>query len=285
MSEHGESRVDLIRLTCAEQTDQRSATNGKQGRMTQTQAESGLTDDLRNVARVFTELGARIKAVGPGSALDAIVTVAVESVDGVRWASITRCRADEFSTVASSADEPVRADAIQYDLGSGPCVDAIITDTVYRPRDLRTDDRWPEYGRRVAEEVGALSMLSYRMGDAVDGETVHGLNLYADHTDAFDERAEFFGLLLATHGAAAVSAVTNRDRAQHLERALLTNRDIGVALGVLMSSHKITRDEAFGLLRVASQNSNRKLRDVAVEVAETGVLEPLSMDASSRHTD
>lgn len=82
-----------------------------------------------------------------------------------------------------------------------------------------------------------------------------------------------------------MSAVTNRDRAQHLERALLTNRDIGVALGVLMSTHKITRDEAFGLLRVASQNSNRKLRDVAVEVAETGVLEPLTMDASSRRTD
>jgi hypothetical protein len=39
-----------------------------------------------------------------------------------------------------------------------------------------------------------------------------------------------------------------------------------------MASPKVTRDQAFDLLRMASQHSNRKLADVAERVAETGAL-------------
>jgi hypothetical protein len=42
-------------------------------------------------------------------------------------------------------------------------------------------------------------------------------------------------------------------------------------MGVLMNRHKISRSQAFDLLRVASQNTNRKLADIAFDVADTGV--------------
>jgi AmiR/NasT family two-component response regulator len=61
-------------------------------------------------------------------------------------------------------------------------------------------------------------------------------------------------------------------RAEDLQRALTSNRLIGTALGILMSSARITQDEAFARLRAASQTSNRKLRDVADEVVLTGAL-------------
>jgi AmiR/NasT family two-component response regulator len=54
--------------------------------------------------------------------------------------------------------------------------------------------------------------------------------------------------------------------------ALQTSREIGIAMGVLMQKYKITRDEAFSLLRMASQALHRKLALIAVEVAETGEL-------------
>jgi ANTAR domain/PAS fold len=57
-----------------------------------------------------------------------------------------------------------------------------------------------------------------------------------------------------------------------LRIALQNSRDIGTALGILMNRHKITRDTAFDLLRSASQRSNRKVRDLAHEVIETGTL-------------
>lgn len=60
--------------------------------------------------------------------------------------------------------------------------------------------------------------------------------------------------------------------AAHLRRALKHSRDIGAAIGVLMAMMKVTRDEAFELLRKASQDQNRKLHDLALEVVSNGEL-------------
>jgi AmiR/NasT family two-component response regulator len=101
---------------------------------------------------------------------------------------------------------------------------------------------------------------------------VAGLNVYANRVAAFDDAAVQTGLLLATHAAALVAAEVNREKAKSLERGLYTNRDIGVAIGILMAQHKITRAQAFNLLRIVSQNSNRKVHVIAEELIETGVL-------------
>jgi len=61
-------------------------------------------------------------------------------------------------------------------------------------------------------------------------------------------------------------------RALNLEIALASNREIGTAIGVLMSLRKVTRDRAFDMLRDASQRTNRKLRDIALDVIETGTV-------------
>lgn len=61
----------------------------------------------------------------------------------------------------------------------------------------------------------------------------------------------------------------------NLEIALASNRDIGTAIGILMNSQLVTQDEAFTMLRVASQHTHRKLREVANDVIFTGALVPL----------
>jgi ANTAR domain len=53
------------------------------------------------------------------------------------------------------------------------------------------------------------------------------------------------------------------------------SREIGTAMGVLMARNQMTQEEAFEALRGASQHLNRKLRDVAAEVVDTGVLPDL----------
>ena len=45
-----------------------------------------------------------------------------------------------------------------------------------------------------------------------------------------------------------------------------------MAMGVLMRRGGVTQDEAFTLLRQASQHLRRKLREVAADVVETGQL-------------
>lgn len=211
---------------------------------------------------------------GSGSAADSLAAVArtaVARVPGAEWASITRGRSGAFSTVAATDSRAVTVDKIQYQLGTGPCVDAVLQDTVFRTDDLRGDPRWPDFAARAADH-GVRAMLSFRLF-LEDDVLIAGLNLYATRTAAFDDGSEVVGTLLATHGALAVTAAAARERADQLQRALASNRDIGVAIGVLMTLHKITRDQAFDLLRVASQTTNRKLVDVAAEVTDTGSIE------------
>jgi AmiR/NasT family two-component response regulator len=60
------------------------------------------------------------------------------------------------------------------------------------------------------------------------------------------------------------------DKVEGLEEALLSRDVIGQAKGILMERLHITSDQAFDQLRIASQRINRKVRDIAVELAETG---------------
>jgi predicted ATP-grasp superfamily ATP-dependent carboligase len=57
---------------------------------------------------------------------------------------------------------------------------------------------------------------------------------------------------------------------ENLQGALASRQVIGRAEGILMHRERITADEAFDLLRHASQNLNTKLRDVAQYVVDTG---------------
>jgi AmiR/NasT family two-component response regulator len=61
-------------------------------------------------------------------------------------------------------------------------------------------------------------------------------------------------------------------KAEHLQLALGHSRDIGAAVGILMAHHKMQQVDAFELLRSTSQDQNRKLYELALEVVSTGEL-------------
>ena len=60
------------------------------------------------------------------------------------------------------------------------------------------------------------------------------------------------------------------DKVEGLEEALLSRDVIGQAKGILMERLHLTPDQAFEELRAASQKHNRKVRDIAAELADTG---------------
>ena len=70
-----------------------------------------------------------------------------------------------------------------------------------------------------------------------------------------------------------------RDQIDHLKIALLNARRIGAAVSIFMTRHKITDDDAFDLLRGASQQYNHKLRDVAGDVVLTGTLDKRDLNS------
>ena len=227
---------------------------------------------LIEVAEGMHSLSERL-ARSPGQPLDQLVQVAVERVPGARWASVSMVRAGRFTTAASTAEQAARADMLQYEIGSGPCVDAVLEDAVLVTGDVSAEGRWSQWGRRAHAEVGVTSVLSQRLRHPDRGAAVlAGLNLYSDAPDAFDDPAVGVGLILATHGASVLSKMLAINRAEHLSRALTSNREIGVAMGILMQQHHFTRQQAFDVLRETSQNSNRRLAQVAAEVVSTGLM-------------
>lgn len=226
------------------------------------------------VSDLFNEMGAEL---GPQDEPDAVLTkltdLAVRRVPGAEYAGITfGHHGQRFTTVAATDPLVGQVDSIQYQLGSGPCVDALIDDTTYNAADLDTDPRWPEFGQRAVEQTGIRSMLSFRLYHERNRELITGLNMYSHKPTAFDRTSETLGLLLATHGALVAERAAAQEKAQNLTTALKNSREIGVAMGILMNAGKVTRDQAFDLLRIVSQHTHRRLADIAAEVVDTGQL-------------
>lgn len=83
----------------------------------------------------------------------------------------------------------------------------------------------------------------------------------------------------ATHAALALDRAALLIETANLRAALHSSREIGAAIGILMERNALSYDDAFVLLRSASQDLNRKLRDVAMMVIATGKV-PLRKQAN-----
>jgi GAF domain-containing protein len=230
-------------------------------------------DIRRALAALFVEIGRDLtKATSADEVLETLSRSAYAALPSAEHAAISRRRHGRFETVAATSELPQQIDEIQFRLGSGPGVDALLDRGVYRADELSADRRWPQFGREVTSRFGIHSMLSAQL-DLEDDELHAALNLYAGPPHAFDESDETTAVLLATHGALAISAARRQQKVDNLEQALTTSRLIGAATGVLMATYKVTDDQAFDLMRVASQASHRKLRDIAAEVVASGTIE------------
>ena len=190
--------------------------------------------------------------------LQKIVDMAVETVDGCDYAGISLLKGTKGSTPVAS-DEVVRAvDAIQYETGEGPCLDAIRDHEVFETGDMAREHRWPHFATQAHAATGVTSMLCFRL--FVAGDTLGALNLYSKAEDAFDEHSRAVGVVFAAHAAIAMSTAIHEEQ---MDEALASRDLIGQAKGILMAREGVNADEAFDMLRRASQRLNLKLRDVA----------------------
>ena len=203
----------------------------------------------------------------PDAVLRAIVAAAVAIIPGADEGSISVVFAHRriVSEAATSAF-PRQVDALQEEVQQGPCLDAAYQHQTVRIPDMTTEQRWPLFAARAAK-LGAGSMLALQL--YVEGDDLGALNLFSRNPGAFTDESEQVGLLVAAH--AAVAYISARKQT-HAARALINRDLIGQAKGMLMERYHITGDRAFLLLTRISQNSNRKLHQVATELVETGTI-------------
>jgi ANTAR domain/GAF domain len=223
----------------------------------------------KQLAEVFAQVDAELlDAASVDDALGRLTTLAVRMVPGADHAAITRRSGGQLATVAATSEVARQVEALEFELGEGPCLDAVFDQAIYRTGNLPTDRRWKRFGPRVADSIGIMSMLSSRLFLGDDAGTVAALNLYAHTVDAFDESAEWTATVLTTHAALALSGARELGRKNRLNAALESSHTIGVAIGILIGRHGISGDQAFDVLALASQHRQRKLADVADEIID-----------------
>jgi GAF domain-containing protein len=171
-------------------------------------------------------------------------------------------------TVASSDDQASRVDEIQYGYDDGPCLTSMRTGEIRLIEDLAGDDRWGPYQTEaLAHGVQASLSIPLRTRTAAP---LGALNLYAGHPYAFGEQQQVaaiqFGQEASRAVALAARLANHAELAENLSAALASRTIIDQALGVIMGQNRCSADEAFQILRRASQNRNVKLRLIAGEI-------------------
>lgn len=181
--------------------------------------------------------------------------------------SITVRNRDSYETLASTSDVAVRADAAQYALKEGPCIEGADQGHWYQSPDVPQDPRWPRWGPS-AGRLGVRSLLSVRL--VANGHPFGALNMYCERAGGFsDEEQPGLALLFCQHAAAALTSIR---LVSNLGNALDSRSEIGLAQGILMGRYGMTKSAAWSALSRTSQQTNTKLRDVAQDVIRTGGL-------------
>ena len=213
-----------------------------------------------------------VTATTHAALLQQVAHLAVTTVPGSMATSITQLKGGRPSTVAVTADLWRQVEDEQFARGDGPCLHAAREHVTVHIDDTRSEPRWPTVAA-AATANGARSMLSIPM--TVGTDLAGSLNLYGRSPAVFDESATQIAEAFAAYaGVVAVNAhayASATELAENLQKAMLSRASIEQAKGIIMAERRCSPDDAFQVLVTLSQQTNRKLRDVALALVEEAV--------------
>jgi GAF domain-containing protein len=230
------------------------------------------TPDRGDLAGRIVELSRQLlKQPTVDDVLRDVVRLAMQNVNGCEHAGAAVLENGKPVPRACSGAFAQRLDVAQCENTEGPCVDAMSVRDLVQCPDIAQETRWPRF-RPVAADAGLGSVLSAPL--VFDDEVVGSMNLYNERPNGFTAADPQFVMLFAFESAMAFGLARANERslehARQLEQALISRDVIGQAKGIIMERQRVTAEEAFDLLRRASQHRNVKLRDLAEQVTRTG---------------
>ena len=181
--------------------------------------------------------------------------------------AVTLHRRRRRATIAGSSTTATLLDRIEQDLGEGPCLEALETLKPVVLPDTGLDRNWPEYSKNLAA-AGARSVLGVPLKLGEDASAA--LNFFAPDTGLFTEQAVHEAIGFADMAARALRLAVRISTADtviaELKEALASRTIIGMACGIIMEQNNCGQDQAFAALLAASQNRNKKLRNLAESI-------------------
>jgi transcriptional regulator with GAF, ATPase, and Fis domain len=194
----------------------------------------------------------------------AVCDAAPHLVDGCDHASIMLKQGQHYRTVAATDEVARRIDELELQVGEGPCVDAVEEEAAQLDTDIAHDSAWPALRDQIVAETSVRSMAGFRL--LVDNRKAGALNLFSDRPHGLSGDSVDQAAVLAAFASVALMAANHKEQANTLREGLSSNREIGKAIGLMMAFHKVGDDEAFEILRKASQDMNVKISEVAGQI-------------------
>jgi GAF domain-containing protein len=200
--------------------------------------------------------------------LTELAEISTTVVDAPVSSGITLRYDGNLVTFGSSDARAELLDETQYRLGTGPCLQSMLDAEIYAIRDAETEERWPTY---VPLAVGMGLRCSLSLPLTIGGDTFGALNVYGfDAPDLFgateQRRLELFAAQAAGTLRVATRQVKDATLLAQMEESLRSRTVIDQALGIIMGQQRCTASVAFELLRQESQNTRRRLRDLAADL-------------------
>lgn len=219
---------------------------------------------------VLDELHGLLVATVPVDALlDAIVRRAADRGGAGTSAAIT-VRLEGQATVAASSDDRAAAcDRAEQAAGAGPCLDAARSGVRLTVPDVAAEQRW-ETWRDATLGVGFRSAAALPATVVPRSTLELAIDLYRTTPGDWDGEVLDDVARLADDAARAVVVAARAEEQARLNtdlrQAMASRAVIDQALGVVMAQNRCGPEEAFAILRRASQHRNSKMRDVASDI-------------------
>ena len=136
-----------------------------------------------DLAQTLADIARALDTDSVHETLQRTVDLAVATIPGCDHAGVTVVHSGKISTPAASDGVALRVDAIQCEVGEGPCLDAIAEQGIFQTDDLTLESRWPRFSARAHHETAVNSILAFRLF-AREG-ALGSLNLFAKQKAAF----------------------------------------------------------------------------------------------------
>jgi GAF domain-containing protein len=201
--------------------------------------------------------------------LGQIAALACDTIPEIDEVSVTLVDRDKAKTVVFTGQLAMHLDERQYESGVGPCLDAALSgETVII--DVAEDGLYPDFARS-ARRAGVTHSVS--IGLPVPQRVVGALNIYASSSHGLSEETIALAQAFASYAGVAVANAAlynhNAELADQMQTAMQSRAVIEQAKGILMARHGYDADQAFRSLSKMSQDSNRKLRDIAQSIVDS----------------
>jgi hypothetical protein len=228
---------------------------------------------LAELAEAFTMLVAAMHGGDPAVlTADRVVAMARPCMPRAQHAALIIRDGDRVDTAAHTHPITRTIDSIRADTGEGPGLDALETNDIVISGDLESDPRWPKYGAKVTAETSIRSIAAYRL--YLSSRHRAALMFYSDWPDAFDDLAIATGAIFAAYCSLTVTNNLLFEEPIRPRRAADVHREIGVAIGILMTTNNHTTDSAAAHLHRASRQLAQTLPDIARHVINHRGLPP-----------